>query len=95
MSKIENRSDGRDAILRLSGRIESEHLEELKAQIESARRHRIVLDLEELKLVDRAVVRFFGLCESNGIEVRHCAPYIREWIFREKVRDGHGAGPWI
>jgi anti-anti-sigma regulatory factor len=87
MFKIENRSDGRDAILRLSGRIESEHLDELKAQIGRGT-HRLILDLEEVKLVDRDVVHFLGLCESKGIELRYCAPYIREWIFREKVRAG-------
>jgi anti-anti-sigma regulatory factor len=86
MFKIEHGSDGRDAILRLSGRIESEHLDELKAQIGSGRDH-LVLDLEEVKLVDRDVVHFLGICESKGIELRYCAPYIREWIFREKVRD--------
>lgn len=92
MFKIENRSDGEHEILRLSGRIESEHLDELKAQIGSGT-HRLVLDLEEVKLVDRDVVQFLGLCESKGIELRYCAPYIREWIFREKVRDEDGAGP--
>ena len=92
MFKIESCSDERQAILRISGRIGSEHLEELKARIKSARRHRMVLDLEELKLVDRDVVHFLGVCESKGIELRNCAPYIREWIFREKVRDGEAAG---
>jgi anti-anti-sigma regulatory factor len=92
MFKIETGSDGRHSILRLSGRIESEQLEQLKAQIGGGT-HRLVLDLEEVKLVDRDVVHFLGLCESKGIELRYCAPYIREWIFREKVRDGEGAGP--
>jgi anti-anti-sigma regulatory factor len=86
MFKIENGSDRRDSILRISGRIESKHVAELKAQIESGS-HTVVLDLEEVKLVDRDVVRFLGLCESKGIELRHCAPYIREWIVREKARD--------
>lgn len=95
MFKIENCSDERYAILRLSGRIGSEHLEELKAQIGSARRRPTVLDLEELKLVDRDVVHFLGVCESKGIELRNCAPYIREWIFREKARDREEAGPLI
>jgi len=29
-------------------------------------------------------VRFLALCESNGIELRNCPLYMREWIFREK-----------
>jgi serine/threonine protein kinase len=47
---------------------------------------RIVLDLKELTLVDQQAVRFLKRCESNGIELRNCAAYIREWIARE--RDG-------
>jgi hypothetical protein len=31
------------------------------------------------------VVRFLGLCESKGVELAHCSPYIREWVFREQV----------
>jgi hypothetical protein len=37
MFKIENGSDGQGTILRLSGRIQSEHLEELKAQVNDRR----------------------------------------------------------
>jgi hypothetical protein len=86
MFKIENGSDGGDSILRISGRIESKHVADLKAQIENGT-HPVVLDLEEVKLVDRDVVHFLGFCELKGIELRHCAPYIREWIVREKARD--------
>jgi len=44
----------------------------------------VVLDLEDLRLVDRGVVRFLGVCELNGTELRHCSPYIREWILKER-----------
>jgi len=79
--KIDRSADGRRLILRLSGRMQSEHVEELKAQMGGS--EQIVLDLEELKLVDRDVVRFLGVCERNGTELRHCSPYIREWIAKE------------
>lgn len=85
MLRIEKRSAGQATILRLSGRIESERLSELQVQIENCAENTII-DLEEVKLVDRAAVRFLGLCESNGIELLNCAPYIREWIFRENIR---------
>jgi hypothetical protein len=49
----------------------------------------VALDLEEVTLVDIDVVRFFSICESQGIELQHCAPYIREWILRENVRNDH------
>ena len=83
--RIEERSDSHRTILRLSGRIQSDHLEELTAHI---RRHRpaIVLDLEEVRLVDLAAVRFLTACEAEGIELLCCAPYIREWMGRERGR---------
>jgi hypothetical protein len=85
MLRIDKRSAGQATILRLSGRIESERISELQVQIENCAENTII-DLEEVKLVDRVSVRFLGLCESNGIELLNCAPYIREWIFRENSR---------
>jgi hypothetical protein len=81
--KIETASDGRTATLRLSGRIDAEYVDELRAEI---RRHRpwLVLDLDDVTLVDVAVVRFLIACEAEGIELRHCARYIREWMSRER-----------
>jgi hypothetical protein len=42
------------------------------------------LDLDEVTLVDVEVVRFLGSCETAGIAILHCPPYIREWIAREQ-----------
>ena len=83
--KIETASDGQTATLRLIGRIESEYLNELRALL---RKHhpQLVLDLDEVTLVDVAVVRFLIGCEAEGIELRHCAPYIREWMRTERGR---------
>jgi hypothetical protein len=44
----------------------------------------MVLDLEEVRLVDVDVVRFLGACEAEGVELVHCSPYIRNWIFQER-----------
>jgi anti-anti-sigma regulatory factor len=84
--RIEERSEGHRTILRLSGRIQSGHLEELMAHI---RRNgpAIVLDLQDVMLVDLAAVRFLGACEAEGIELLHCAPYIRKWMGRERGRE--------
>jgi anti-anti-sigma regulatory factor len=82
---MEARLDGRKAVLRLSGRMQATHLEQLRAQIGKDMRS-IALDLEEVTLVDIDVVRFLGNCESQGIELRHCASYIREWILMESAR---------
>jgi anti-anti-sigma regulatory factor len=85
--RIERGSRGRLTILRLSGRLQSEHVEQLKAEIEGSTA-RVVLDLEELKLVDRDTVCFLADCEANGIELSQCSPFIREWIARERASRG-------
>ena len=82
--RIEKVSDGRLMILHLSGRLQSEHVRELKAQIEGSTQ-RVVLNLDEVKLVDRDAVRFLGLCEANGVELSQCSRYIRDWIDRERT----------
>jgi ABC-type transporter Mla MlaB component len=81
--KIETATDGGTATLRLIGRIEAGYLEELWGQVRRLR-PRLVLDLEHVTLVDAAVVRFLIACEAEGIELQHLAPYIREWMNRER-----------
>jgi anti-anti-sigma regulatory factor len=83
--KIERVSDGPETVLRLTGRIESEHVQELKAQMDG-RTQQIVLDLEQVRLVDLDAVHFLAVCETKGIELRLCPPYVREWILAEKPR---------
>jgi hypothetical protein len=82
--RIEKVSDGRLVILHLSGRLQSEHLQELKAHIEGMSQ-KVVLNLEQVKLVDQEAVCFLAVCEDSGVEVNQCSPYIREWINRERA----------
>jgi anti-anti-sigma regulatory factor len=88
MFKMEARLEGSRVVLRLSGRMQATHLEQLRAWIGENMRS-VALDLEEVTLVDIDVVRFLAACESQGIEVQYCAPYIREWILRESARNHH------
>jgi anti-anti-sigma regulatory factor len=81
--KIEKVSDGRKTIIHLSGRLQSEHLDDLKTQV-GGDRSRIALDLEGVTLVDIEVVRFLKSCEEGGVELLRCCPYIREWMLREQ-----------
>ena len=85
--KIEKVSAGRKTVIRLSGRLQSEHLDELKTQLDGDQSG-IALDLDGVTLVDVEVIRFLNACEDGGIELIHCWPYIREWIIREKVTEG-------
>lgn len=81
--RIEKISDRSRVVFRLSGRISSEHLEELAMEIKDSAAV-TALDLEHVTLVDVEGVRFLGACQARGIELMHCSPYIREWIAREK-----------
>jgi hypothetical protein len=83
--RIEKTFEGVKTVFRVSGRIGSEHLDELKAEVEGWGRG-AVLDMEHVTLVDVDGVRFLSDCETRGIELAHCSPYIREWIARERQR---------
>jgi len=84
--RIERNSRGGSTVLKLIGQIRSSDIEEVTAQVRNGDSP-AVLDLDELSLVDAAVVRFLGGCEDLGLELRNCPPYIREWIKREKDRE--------
>jgi len=67
----------------LSGRIEEEHVTELKTLLEGVEQvSRIAFDLQEVRLVDREAVRFLADCETRGIKLKNCPSYVREWIER-------------
>ena len=83
--KIERTSGGRDMRIRLSGQLRSEHLSQVKSELERAGQP-VALDLEEVDLVDVDGVRFLNECESGGIPVLQCSPYVREWMERERGR---------
>lgn len=83
--KVESVSDGSDTVLRLSGRIESDDVQDLKIQI-GGRTRGLVLDLEHVRLVDLDAVHFLAVCETKGIELQHCPQYVRQWIVSEKPR---------
>jgi anti-anti-sigma regulatory factor len=81
-------SDERDRVVfTLTGRIQAEQVSELQTLLKSdLPDHSLVLDLKEVKLVDREAVRFLGEMETQGARLRNCSAFVREWISRE--RDG-------
>jgi len=87
MLKISSTANG-TTVFTVSGHLNSGNLVELKNLIDAETQDRsIVLDLKGLILVDQKVVRYLKLCESNGIELRNCSAYIREWIAREDIEE--------
>jgi len=84
--KFEKEPHARHTMIRVSGRLRSKHLDELKVQLAEAQ-PRIVLDLNGVTLVDIEIVRFLNDCEDAGVELLNCRPYIREWMIRENERE--------
>ena len=84
MLRIEKDVQGSVTRLRLSGRLESDLIENIRSAMSDGGTHKI-LDLSEVTLVDLAAVRFLITCEAEGIELAHCPSYVREWIVRERV----------
>jgi len=81
--RIEKYRDGNITTIRLIGRMRAEHLSELEKQIRESE-SKIVLDLEDLNLVDVETIRFLGMCETQGVTLLNCSPYIRDWIGKER-----------
>ena len=84
MLKVQRSANG-DVVFTVSGRLVAETTSELSALIAAEPPGRtLVLDLKDVVLVDRDAVRFLQSRERNGIALRRCPPYIREWITREE-----------
>ena len=81
--RIERSARERFTIFTLSGRMETEHVVELKQLFDHDYRN-IILDLQDLRLADRDAVRFLKGCEKDGMKLQNCPEYVREWIDREK-----------
>ena len=84
--RIEKDCDGQSTTIRLIGRMQREHIEELKAQIKAGGAS-VTLDLNEVSLVDLDVIRFLARCQTEGISLVHCSRYIHNWIAKERSRD--------
>jgi hypothetical protein len=86
--KIEKTVARRRTTVKLIGRVRAEDLVEVARQLETSG-PRAVLQLDEVTLVDVDVVRFLNRCETEGVRLLNCSPYIREWMNREQNRS-HG-----
>lgn len=67
----------------LSGHIEEEPLSDLQkllARQAGERPTAVVLDLADVKLVNREAVKFLASCETAGVQLKNCPSYVREWI---------------
>ena len=83
--RIERIAGKRRTRIRLSGAFRSEHVDQVKTEVERGG-SQVALDLEEVDLVDVEGVRFLNASEAEGVPVLNCSPYIREWMLRERDR---------
>ena len=77
------------AVFRVNGRIDCAFVAVLVELIENEKRSkgRLALDLTELTLVSLEAVTALNTAEANGIELRNCPAYVREWISQVRERE--------
>ncbi len=81
--KTEKDSQDGKTMIRLIGHFQSEHIGELKKQLQHDG-PQFILDLKEVTVVDVEVVRFLIECKADGVKIVHCSPFIRKWMARER-----------
>ena len=82
--RIERLVSGEGGVfLRVSGRIRAEDVDLLRDLLGSE--GRVTIDLKDVVIVGRDAVKLLAFSEANGIELRNCPSYVREWIDREKT----------
>ena len=81
MLRIRRLTDKSSVTFALSGRIEETHVPDLEELLENEPTTTgLAIDLAEVRLVDRQVVKFLSACETKGILLKNCPSYVREWI---------------
>ena len=68
--KIQRSIKRDNAIFNLCGQIDVKELPELQRLLAAEEQKYVVLDLKEVKLIDREALRFLARCEENGIKLR-------------------------
>jgi hypothetical protein len=84
MLRIERSVKGALVVFAVSGQIQVEHIAELQKVFGSEADLQTVLNLKDVRLVDRDAVRFLARCEADGTVLENCPTYVREWIVRER-----------
>ena len=68
----------------VSGRLDVDGITELKRLLEEyPEGHRLVLDLKDVRLVDRLAIRSLAAFEGNGVRLVNCPAFVRDWIRRD------------
>ena len=70
----------------LSGVFDAGLATRLQELLPTAATGRVVLNLKDVTLVDRAAVQFLARLEMAGTELVNCPEYVRSWIAAENER---------
>lgn len=80
--RIDRVSTDEGLILSVSGRLATEDLELIRMALDG--RRLVAIELAEVELVSPDAVQLLVRAEAEGIELRSCPAYIREWIRNEQ-----------
>ena len=80
--RIDRLSTQHGLVLYISGRLAAEDLVIVRIALEE--RRVVAIELAEVDLVSREAVKLLGQAEADGIELRSCPAYIRDWITKER-----------
>ena len=69
-------------MLYISGRLAAEDLDVVRTALDAGRV--VAVELAEVEVVSRDAVKLLVQAEAEGIELRSCPAYIREWITSER-----------
>ena len=87
MLRIQRTANG-DVVFSLSGRIDRAGIAELESLVGAEPKgRRILLDLKDMTLAGEDGIEFLARCETAGIALVNCDPYVREWITRQRRKD--------
>jgi hypothetical protein len=68
--------------LYISGQLAAEDLEVVRTALDQ--RRVVAIELADVELANRDAVKLLAQAEAEGIELRSCPAYIREWITNER-----------
>jgi hypothetical protein len=80
--RIDRLATEQGLVLYISGRLAAEDLDVVRYALDAGRA--VAIELAEVELVSREAVKLLVQVEDEGIELKSCPAYIREWITNER-----------
>ena len=80
--RIDRLSTEQGLVLHISGRIAAEAVEVVRAALDEF--PVVAIEIADVEVVDGDAVKLLAQTEAEGIELRNCPAYIREWITKER-----------